>query len=215
MKLLLDKGADPNIPCNIGWTNLMMATSNKNAQIVKLLLSFDHVNVDAQNDVGDTALIRATVLGLLSFVKKLLKRGADTSIKDKKGKIAMDYSTDNKITELLKNRIVTESNMPTDAEGNVFPLLIEKPKKVITIKAICIGKSLRTKVLIEGPQNYCVWNKDKEKWKKGYVFDSKGDFEVEITNEKIQYHLHPTVDGRYIRFEKLVLSDGTIMTNLY
>jgi ankyrin repeat protein len=54
-KLLLDRGADANIPAEYGWTALMEAVQNVNVPIVKMLLA-KGANVNAKDDQGLTAL---------------------------------------------------------------------------------------------------------------------------------------------------------------
>lgn len=62
----------------------MFAAFNKHADIVTLLL--DHgADVNAANQLGQTALHLATVKGHTEVVEKLLVQQADVSIKDSAG----------------------------------------------------------------------------------------------------------------------------------
>ena len=49
-------------------------------------------NINAQNNVGETALIRAAWNGHVSVVSTLINNGADIDIKDKSGKTASAWA---------------------------------------------------------------------------------------------------------------------------
>lgn len=96
---LLEKGADPNIADNQGGLPLSEAVARQDAnpQIVKLLLE-KGAKVNAQEPNKGTALIFAASNKAISsrtrqeIVKILLDHGADKSIKDDKGKTALDWA---------------------------------------------------------------------------------------------------------------------------
>jgi ankyrin repeat protein len=105
MRLLLENGADPEIATRNHTTALMMAAGQgrglgvfakdyaTEAQMVeglKVLLD-RHVNVNAQNDAGQTALHFA-VLSSDETVKLLAAVGAKLDIKDKQGKTPLDFA---------------------------------------------------------------------------------------------------------------------------
>lgn len=105
MRLLLENGADPELASRNHTTALMMAAGQgrglgvfakdyaTEAQMVeglKVLLD-RHVNVNAQNDAGQTALHFA-VLSSDETVKLLAANGAKLDVKDKQGKTPLDFA---------------------------------------------------------------------------------------------------------------------------
>ena len=58
VKLLLDRGIDPNLEDRRGWTALMIGSQNRRLKIVKELLNRG-ADPNAQNRDGDTALMVA------------------------------------------------------------------------------------------------------------------------------------------------------------
>ena len=105
MRLLLEFGADPELTSRNHTTALMMAAGQgrglgvfakdyaTEAQMVeglKVLLD-RHVNVNAQNDAGQTALHFA-VLSSDESVKLLAAAGAKLDIKDRQGKTPLDFA---------------------------------------------------------------------------------------------------------------------------
>ena len=82
VKLLLERGADPNIKHSIyGHTALMKATENSHIDIIRILLESD-VDINIQNSYGDASLIYASREGRIEIVRLLLENGADPNIKN-------------------------------------------------------------------------------------------------------------------------------------
>jgi ankyrin repeat protein len=89
MRLLLEHGADPNLPTQAGTTPLMAAagvnwvvaqtyTVSKEALLEALDLCFEHgADVNAANSMGLTALLGAANRGSNEIIAKLAARGAD------------------------------------------------------------------------------------------------------------------------------------------
>ena len=81
-KAFLRLGANPNIPCRLGYTPLFMAYK---ASIVDALIQHG-ADVDARDPRPDyegyTALLHAAAQGKIDVVRSLLKAGADIEAKD-------------------------------------------------------------------------------------------------------------------------------------
>jgi uncharacterized protein len=104
MRLLVQHGADPNLPTLAGTTPLMAAagvnwvvaqtyTESKQAQIhaVNLCLELG-ADVNATNSMGLTALLGAVNRGSNEIVELLVERGARLNIQDKEGRTPLRWA---------------------------------------------------------------------------------------------------------------------------
>ncbi|PWU09324.1 MAG: hypothetical protein C5B51_06470 [Terriglobia bacterium] len=104
MRLLLERGADPNIPTFSGTTALMAAaginwsvgqtyTESKEStmEAVKLCLEKGG-DVNAANSMGLTAIFGAVNRGSNDIVELLVKHGARMDVKDKEGRSLMTWA---------------------------------------------------------------------------------------------------------------------------
>jgi uncharacterized protein len=104
MRLLLEKGADPNIPTFAGTTALMAAagvnwmtgqtfTESKEALMEAVQLCLDKGgDVNAKNSMGVTAVIGAANRGSDDILEFLVKKGARLDIKDKEGRTPLAWA---------------------------------------------------------------------------------------------------------------------------
>ena len=81
-KILLSKGADPNIQCSMGETPLYQAVDMGKLDHVKLLIN-SGANPNIAQEDGISPLHSAVIRQNLLIVKFLLKNGADPNIKTK------------------------------------------------------------------------------------------------------------------------------------
>jgi ankyrin repeat protein len=98
MRLLLAHGADPNIntfenitplqaAAGIAWaSNQDMATESQVLEAVKLLVEEQHADVNAVNDIGETAMHAAAYRGANSVVQYLFDKGAKLDVVAKDGR---------------------------------------------------------------------------------------------------------------------------------
>lgn len=104
MKLLLEKGADPNIPTSAGTTALMAAagvnwvvaqtfTEDLATQLEAVKLCLEKgAGVNAANSMGLTAVFGAANRGADDILAFLVQRGARLDIKDKQGRTPMVWA---------------------------------------------------------------------------------------------------------------------------
>ena len=104
MRILLDKGADPNIPTLAGTTALMAAagvnwaenqtyTESKESLMAALQLCLEKgADVNAANSMGVTAVIGAANRGSDYQLEYLVKHGAKLDIKDKEGRTPLVWA---------------------------------------------------------------------------------------------------------------------------
>jgi ankyrin repeat protein len=103
MRLLLDKGADPNIATFAGTTPLMAAAgvnwvggqtyseSKQFLEAVELCLQ-KGADVNAVNSMGITAVIGAANRGSDDIIELLVKKGASLDVKDKQGRTPLIWA---------------------------------------------------------------------------------------------------------------------------
>jgi FOG: Ankyrin repeat len=109
VKDLLDRGADPNIADSEGGLPLCEAMIGRtvNENIVKMLLE-KGAKVNQPENNGLTPLMyiaendKAPVETRTAVAKMLLNAGADKTLKDKKGKTALDWAKEKKNTEIVE-----------------------------------------------------------------------------------------------------------------
>lgn len=104
MKLLLDHGADPNIPTFAGSTALMAAaginwmggqtyTESKESLMEAVKICLDHgADVNAENTMGLRAIFGAVNRGSDDIVQLLVDKGAEIDLKDKQGRTLMNWA---------------------------------------------------------------------------------------------------------------------------
>jgi ankyrin repeat protein len=104
MRLLLDKGADPNIPTFSNSTALMAAsginfayqqtyTESREHQMEAVKLCLEKgADVNAVNSMGLTALMGAANRGLDDIVELLVQKGARLDVKDKQGRDPLTWA---------------------------------------------------------------------------------------------------------------------------
>lgn len=71
------------------------------SHLLKMLLEKD-MDVNIEDDHGDTALILASIAGFQEIVQILIDRGAYVSHKNKEGKTALDYARKSRFTYIIK-----------------------------------------------------------------------------------------------------------------
>ena len=107
--------ADVNVRDSYGFTALMRAVSEKNLDIVKILLEAG-ADVNAKNSNGSTALIGARSDNI---VKLLIEAGAEIDAQDSEGKTAlMRVSNEIPIDPMNKTKVLLEAGADVDIEDN-------------------------------------------------------------------------------------------------
>jgi ankyrin repeat protein len=208
IKKLLELGANPNIQNENGLTALITTIIYCHKKIVDILLQIPSLNINLKDKHRNTALIHAVYYKEYTIAEKLIKHGADHTIKDNSGKTAMDFDKCDKLKKIIEEYEASKTIELIDSKGKKYPQLIEiKPKHIS--EAICYGKQERTKILnMKGTKQTCyVWNEKEKTWEFN-SFDAPEDYEIEIANDKMHYHTHPFIENCFIRYECLKMEDG-------
>ena len=104
MKLLVEHGADPNLPTLAGTTPLMAAagvnwvvaqtyTESPRARLDAVMLCLElGADVNAANSMGLTALLGAVNRGSNDIIELLVRRGARLDVQDKEGRTPMRWA---------------------------------------------------------------------------------------------------------------------------
>jgi len=90
---------------------LMYASSFKSNDILRRLLSIDRRIVDSVDQIGSTALMQAVANGNVEGVEVLLLNGADKTLKDVKGKSAIDrlrFIQDENIKGVIREKLTLQ-----------------------------------------------------------------------------------------------------------
>ena len=107
VQILLDAGANPDIPNFNGVTPLMFGARYGNEEICQILLNYK-ASIDLQDVSGMTALMVAVCCGQKVIVELLLKHGANVSIKTRMNKTAVDIAYDfgeGRIARMIKENM--------------------------------------------------------------------------------------------------------------
>jgi ankyrin repeat protein len=103
IRVLLESGADPNLPSNEKDTPLCLALQWKRTEMVRLLLD-KGADPNRRNNRGDTPLHKAVLSDQLVLVELLLNKGANPKIKDANGRLPYSSAKIRAIKELLESR---------------------------------------------------------------------------------------------------------------
>jgi uncharacterized protein len=101
---LLERGFDPNSHDEYGQSALGLAVSEGSDRVVEVLLKNPQLDLNARNNVGETALMFAALQGRLELARRLIERGATV---DQGGWNALHYAAtgpEPKVVEMLLQR---------------------------------------------------------------------------------------------------------------
>ena len=100
---LIASGADIDRPDVYGFTPLMRAVDNRHAAAVDVLLAVSGIDLDAQNEAGNTALHHAVVAGDEVLIATLVRRGARADVSNRSGQSPLSLAADSaSISALLR-----------------------------------------------------------------------------------------------------------------
>ena len=123
-----------NLLNNEGWSPLLLAAYRQQIKCVEILIASDNIDVNYNGPIG-TALHIACKKNNRHIVSKLLYK-ADPTIKDKNNKIALEYTRDKNIIQLISKVIVKklESSEKNSKSYEIFEKFINDYKHLLFIK---------------------------------------------------------------------------------
>ena len=114
VKLLLDRGADPEKSLRRGVSALHRAASNNHANVVETLLKHKQKIHEMRNIFGKTALHDAAERGSAEIVRILLKSGADASAKDNSNSKSTPLSYAASSGSIPTAQLILDAGAPVD-----------------------------------------------------------------------------------------------------
>jgi len=152
IKLLIEKGADINFVRPPGFTYLMTVIrkirSGDTDEVPMLLIekgaTLDN-QITAGGFLGYTALMFAAEHNLINVVKLLLEKGANKTLKNAKGKTALDLASTNEMRDLLADPEPESTSTFkgfTKSDVDLFNTIFEKPSD-ISLCPVCLDYTER------------------------------------------------------------------------
>ena len=136
VQAMLDSGADVNAKDKDGWTPLLWAAYNGNAEVISVLLQAG-ADVNAKKNNGDTPLLSAVLRENIELISVLLKRGADVNAKDDDGRTPLLSAVLRENIELISILIQAGADLNAKDNDGFTPLdLAEGGKHWAAAKAL-------------------------------------------------------------------------------
>ncbi len=111
-KMLLNAGADPNVPTDEGKTALSWAAAEGSDESIELLLKQPRIDLEIPNKSGQTPLLRAADAGHTKCIRMLLGKGANVKHADNEGRTALS------LTAIKGHKVVAKLLLKNNAEIN-------------------------------------------------------------------------------------------------
>ena len=142
VKSIMERGADPSLMDNLGWSTLHHAAAGGDTDIISLIHT--HLpNIESKTGEGYTPLMVAAFTGKLHAVKWFLEKGATVACKDKLGWSPLHHAArggDPDTIDLILTHLPDVDSKTADGET---PLII----------AVSYGKLQGVKCLLERGAN--------------------------------------------------------------
>lgn len=102
-KILINAGANVDVTVSTEKKDtLLIAAAKSHLETTKLILSKNNTLLNKTNTAGDTALMASVRYGYNDIAQLLISKGADTKLKNKAGKTALDIAKESNNDEAIK-----------------------------------------------------------------------------------------------------------------
>jgi uncharacterized protein len=118
---LLQRGFDPNTRDEKGQTGLVMAMQEGSLKAADVLLSHPLIEIDALNQVGESALMMAALKGEVAGARRLLGRGARVN---QSGWSALHYAAAGTEVQLLRLLMEKGADVNAASPNGSTPLMM-------------------------------------------------------------------------------------------
>ena len=142
VKSIMERGADPSLMDNLGWSTLHHAAAGGDTDIISLIHT--HLpNIESKTGEGYTPLMVAVFNGKLHAVKWFLEKGATVACEDKRGRNMLHFAAQSGDTDIISLIHTHLPNIESKTADGETPLII----------AVRHGKLQGVKCLLERGAN--------------------------------------------------------------
>ena len=121
MQTLLARGMDPNTRDERGRPGLHVALQDESMHVAEALLASPRLDVNAQNQVGETALMLAALKGRLDLARRLIAMGAHVN---KTGWTPLHYAATGGHVPVLELLIEQHAFIDAQSPNHTTPLMM-------------------------------------------------------------------------------------------
>ncbi len=118
---LLARGFDPNTPNEKGVTGILIALESESPKAAMVLAKHPKTNLNAQNNVGETALMLAAITNQLQLAKVLIEQGADVN---KPGWTPLHYAASKGHREMMRLLLDNDAYIDSESANGTTPLMM-------------------------------------------------------------------------------------------
>jgi ankyrin repeat protein len=121
LEKLLARGLDPNTPNEKGVTGILIALESESPKAAMVLARHPKTNLNAQNNVGETALMLAAISNQLQLAKVLIEQGADVN---KPGWTPLHYAAAKGHREMMRLLLDNDAYIDSESANGTTPLMM-------------------------------------------------------------------------------------------
>ncbi len=121
LEKLLARGLDPNTPNEKGVTGILIALESESPKAAMVLARHPKTNLNAQNNVGETALMLAAITNQLQLAKVLIEQGADVN---KPGWTPLHYAASKGHREMMRLLLDNDAYIDSESANGTTPLMM-------------------------------------------------------------------------------------------
>ena len=150
VEMLLNKGANAGDKGALSQTPLHYACQSNITQIFDMIIASKDVDINAQDDDGDTALIISARRGKMQYIKALVEKGALLDLQNNTMSTALHYAAKRGDASIAKILLDANADFNLMDENNKTPFLLACENQAGQIAAMISSKfAQETQIIIE------------------------------------------------------------------